>query len=112
VSRNKLSLLSIAVVTLGADRRTDRFGTSSSHYSHDGLQRPGLLHGDRRRAERKPRQTTTSRFYWGSTVVGSGVFNSSDNWTFSGSFTVDSSVEFGHAGPKALGQWGDGNGRK
>ncbi len=54
------------------------------------------------------RTFTGVKVYSGSTLIGTGDFNSADNYSFTGSFTVDSSVNSVTLTAKTDGTWGDG----
>ena len=54
------------------------------------------------------RTFTGVKVYSGSTLVGTGNFNSADNFSFTGSFTVDSGVNSVVVTAKTDGTWGDG----
>jgi uncharacterized repeat protein (TIGR01451 family) len=53
------------------------------------------------------RTFTGVKVYWGSTVVGTGNLNGADNFTFTGSFSVDSSVNSVTLTAITDGTWGD-----
>ena len=69
-----------------ARRCTDRGCASSSSHRDDGLQRHGHVHGDAPGIPTMPARARSRacKVYSGSTLVGTGNFNSADNFSFGG----------------------------